>query len=105
MAINAIVGDWGDVLPFNTGQNLTGATELYVYITKPHGTLVTKTTADGVNDGSAPTAGYIYYTIEEGLLDDDGEYRCSCAYENADGVFSAGEYQIYTVARRNQDEA
>lgn len=101
---NAVVGDWGDTLPFATGQDLTGWTELYVYITKPDGTLVTKTTVDGVTDNSAPTQQIIYYTIEEGLLNQDGVYRCSSAFETADGFFSAGGYDTYTVVRRNQSE-
>jgi len=101
---NAVVGDYGDTLQFSTGQDLTDATALYVYITKPDGTLVTKTDSDGVTDGGAPTAGIIYYVIETGVLNQAGTYRCSCAYVTASGVFSSGTYDTYTVVNRNQAE-
>lgn len=100
---NAVVGDWGDTIRVPTGQTaaVTAATELYMYITKPKGDLVTKDTSDGVyHDGS----GVIAYVIEDGLLDQAGPYRVSVGYEGADGLFSQGSYDTYEVVARNQSQ-
>lgn len=103
---NAVVGDFGDVIRIPTGQTdgvttAAASGELYMYITKPKLELLTKVKADGVyHDGS----GVIAYVIEEGVLDQAGTYRFSCAYSTDDGVFSQGSYDTYEVVARNQSQ-
>jgi hypothetical protein len=101
---DAVVGDKGDVVYSETGQNLTGYNILLFYITKPDGTAVTKNIADGVNIGSSAAAGIMYYTIESGLLDQDGTYKFSAYYELNSGAsaFSQAVPGEYVVKRRNQ---
>ena len=101
---DAVVLDYGDTLEVDVGQDLTGATELSLHITKPDASLTTKTTADGVNDGSAPTEQVIYYTLADGDIasGDDGSWRVSASFVNSNGQFSYSGYSKYVVLRRNQ---
>ncbi len=100
---NAVVLDEGDDLTVAMGIDLTGHTALAVNFTKPDGTAVSKVDADGVTDNSAPTAGAIAYTIESGVLDQDGVWLVSGKLTSASGVFSSPTPAQYVVQRRNQN--
>jgi len=111
---NAVVGDYGDDITISTGQDLTTAEEFKVFVTKPDGTVLTKTSANGVvvagtiminGVSTVVTAadGYIIYEIENGVLDIDGTYLFSGYFEiDGDGVFSQATPNEYEVKRRNQ---
>lgn len=102
---NAVVGDYGDLIKIDTGQDLTGKVNLKVFITKPDGTVLTKLAADGVTFGD-PDTDHMNYRIQSGLLDIDGEYKFSAYFEDnagADaGFYSQATPTIYDVQRRNQ---
>lgn len=101
---NAVVGDYGDDILIATGQDLTSATNLKVFVTKPDGTVLTKLAADGVAKTATPTDGIIKYEIENGLLDQDGTYLFSGYFEipGDPGSFSQPTPNEYEVKRRNQ---
>ena len=100
---NAVVGDYGDDITISTGQDLTSAENFKVYITKPDGTVLVKTDANGVDVTATPTDGIITYEIENGVLDIDGTYLFSGYFEiDGDGVFSQATPNEYEVKRRNQ---
>lgn len=100
----AVVGDYGDSLLITIGYDFTGYTEITVYLTKPDGTSVTKTTANGVTDNGDPTAGVVKYPVESGLITtaDDGVWLGSVMITTASGKFSGPTPFEYTVRRRNQ---
>ena len=100
----AVVVDFEDDLLINVGYNFTGYSELTVYLTKPDGTLVTKTTTDGVTDNGDATAGIIKYPVETGVITsaDDGVWLVSAKTQDANGIWSGPTPAEYTVRRRNQ---
>ena len=100
---NAVTGDYGDVIAIDTGQDLSDATALNVFLTKPHGDVITRGIAQGVNSGT-PAEGIIYYTIQSGDLGalDDGPTLVSCNFWTPSGIFSQAEPDVYVVRRRNQ---
>ena len=102
MAKNAVVLDYGDDITVDMNINLTGHTALAVEFTKPDGTSVTKVDTDGVTDNGAPTLKMLAYTIEQNLLDQDGDWQVSGKLTTATGVFSSPVPDVYTVQRRNQ---
>ncbi len=102
MAKNAVVSDYGDAITVDMNIDLTGHSALELTFAKPDGTTVSKVDADGVTDNSAPTAKLIAYTIETGLLDQDGDWLVSGKLTTAAGVFSSPTPAVYTVQRRNQ---
>jgi hypothetical protein len=65
----------GQELLVDTGINLTGATDLKIYIRKPGGTEVEKGSGDGVTDNGAPADGEVRYVVEVGIWDEIGEYK------------------------------
>jgi len=86
------VGDTGKTLRVGTGYDMSSYTELSLVFTKPDGTVVTKTTSDGVALGGVavtdPDIGalsaneYITYDIEPGLLDVGGRWCVHVIYTN-----------------------
>lgn len=103
MAFDAIVNDYGDEIAMDLGGDITGWTLLTVTIQKPDGTTLTKTSAaDGVTDKSAPTAGFIYYTVQSGVRSTDGEYRYSGTAFLPTKTIASVEYGEDVVGRVNQ---
>jgi hypothetical protein len=102
MAKNAVVSDYGDAITVDMNVDLTSHTALALTFTAPDGTVTTKVDADGVTDNSDPTGGLIAYTIETGLLDQDGDWLVSGKLTTSAGVFSSPVPAVYTVTRRNQ---
>lgn len=103
---NAVIGDYGDLVMIDTGNDLSDKENLKVYITKPDGTQAVKTSLEGVTFGTGPNGTdntYMNYRIESGLLDIDGDYLFSAYFEDTGvGKYSQGTPVEYEVKRRNQ---
>jgi len=103
MAFDAIVGDYGDEITLDMGEDITGWLVLLVYIQKPDGTVLTKTnSSNGVTDKSDPTSGLVYYTVENTVRTVDGTYRYSASMISASSVKSSPIYDEDVVGRQNQ---
>ncbi len=107
---NAVVLDVGDIMEFNTGQDLLVAEAIHfnLYITLPDNTLLEKNNGDGVGithpDGVTENPGnqYIYYRTESDVCAQDGVLKCSVKYANEFYGFSQPIPGEYVVRRRNQ---
>lgn len=104
----------GWVLRVNAGFDMSSNTELSLIFTKPDGTSVTKTSADGVAIGAGVTDAdlgvlaaneYVEYSIENGLITsaDAGEWTVQLLYTNTtpapDDLFY-GTLAYFTVLER-----
>ncbi len=100
---NAVVGDFGDLLKLDVGVDLSDKENLRLFITMPDGTVVSKTSADGVTFGT-PTNTHLNYTTESGLCGtQDGTYKLGCYFEQGSvGIYSQPTPSEYVVRRRNQ---
>lgn len=101
---NAVVGDYGDIVHVDTGQDLSARENLTMYIKKPDGTNLVKTSVDGVVMNAADHE-VMDYKIEQNLLDIDGTYLFSAEFDETTGQtgnFSQATPTEYIVKRRNQ---
>lgn len=101
------VGEVGKTIRVNTGYDLSSNTELTLVFTKPGGTTVSKTTADGItapsvdvtaDDGSTFTADeYMSYNTESGFLDESGTWQVYAQYDDATPKTFIGDTTTFQV--------
>lgn len=102
------VGEIGKLIRVNCDYDLTSNTQLSLVFTKPGGTSVTKTKADGITAPSTaatdPDTGDIYaaneymeYAVESGLLDEDGIWTVYAKYEDATPKTFIGDSVTFSV--------
>lgn len=107
------VGDIGKLFIINADFDLSGNTDLRMVFKKPDGTLVTKTSSDGVIapavpvtvdiNGTATTLEankYWQYPSESGLLDTIGSWQVHGEYVDGSPKDLSGDIGLFTVLSR-----
>jgi len=101
----------GKLIVINANFDLSGFTELHVVLTKPDGTVITKTTADGVTAPAVPITvdvdgveetfaanEYFQYPTEAGVMTPAGTgWTNHGQYIDATPKSFCGETSIFTV--------
>lgn len=101
------VGEVGKTIRADCNFDLSSYSELTLKFTKPDGTTVSKTTADGVtapgsevtdSDGNVFSASeYMEYDFESGVLDQSGQWTVQPIYNDAVPKTFKGEPKTFSV--------
>jgi len=97
------VGDVGKIIRLDAnGFDLSGNTDLRLVFTRPGGTLITKTSSDGITAPAVTASGfaaneYWEYPTEAGLLDIKGEWKIHGEYVDATPKDFCGDTVLFDV--------